>query len=78
MGRLVRQDVLYVQPKDFDRAFAYFKKCFNIWTQGYKIWGKDDFGCTFVKDPTVPSGVIMYCPKGERELAQPIDIPTSF
>lgn len=68
---------MYVRPEDFEKAFTFFKKCFEIWTVGYEKWGRENFQATFVKDPTVPDGVIMYCPHGERELAQPIPIPNT-
>lgn len=65
---------MYVHPENFPTALAFFRYSFEIWVQGYRKWGDQDFQATFVKDPTVPRGIIMYCQHGERELAQAIEI----
>lgn len=74
----MRQDLMYTHPDNFDQALIFFRHCFEIWIKGYEKWGDEDFQATFVKDPTVPSGVIYYCPRGNRDRVQVISIPTSF
>ena len=69
---------MYIHPDDFQAGFGFFRYCFEIWTVGYKKWGKENYSATFVKDPTVPRGLIMFCPRGERAESVPIAIPQRF
>lgn len=71
----MRQDLMYVRPEEFDQAFIFFRHCFEIWTVGYEKWGQENYQATFVKDPTVPPGMIMFCPSGSREESVAIKIP---
>lgn len=70
----MKQDLMYIHPDDFEQGFAFFKECFDTWIVGYEKWGNENYQAIFVKDPTVPSGVIMFCPDGQRELSVPIRI----
>lgn len=74
----MRQDLMYVHPEDAPAALSFFRYCFEIWTEGYKKWGKENYQATFVHDPTVPRSLIMFCPYGERERNVPISIPKKF
>lgn len=65
---------MYINPDDFDRGYEFFVDCFEVWTVGYEKWGLQNFSATFVKDPAVPNGVIMYCPDGDIGYAQAINI----
>lgn len=51
-----------------------FKYAFNIWIVGYEKWGNENYQATFVKDPTVPRGIIMFSPHGNRNLTTPVKI----
>jgi len=51
-----------------------FKYYFDIWIEGYQKWGDGDFAVTFVKDPTVPQGLMMYCKNGDRVFSTPVEI----
>jgi len=70
----MRQDLIYIHPDDFERGFAMFKYYFDIWIEGYQKWGDGDFAVTFVKDPTVPQGLMMYCKNGDRVFSTPVEI----
>lgn len=64
----MRQDILFVHPDDFKKAYKMFKKWFTFWGDGYEKWGSQEFSVIFVRDTSVSRGYMVGCLGGDPDM----------